>query len=138
MIQRDSDPKIDAVITTESNQDLQDFGSAFLDLIPPIMDALTKLSTVHPFVQGKACFACLSSEIVDPLPVTVVFIPFQFAYEQEKTRRDNDRFSAHHLITYKSVDSSCRKREHLFKQMTDAVQALLESMLSLIYILPRL
>ncbi|KAJ7734821.1 hypothetical protein B0H16DRAFT_1892397 [Mycena metata] len=44
-----TDPVSDAV----TNSTLQDFGDALLDLIPPLMDGLTSLSKIHPFLTDS-------------------------------------------------------------------------------------
>ncbi|KAJ7502614.1 hypothetical protein B0H11DRAFT_1989365 [Mycena galericulata] len=63
-----------AVSTIAANVVAQEVGQAILNGVPALMKSLEVLSKVHPFAAAA-------------------FLPFQFAYQQELKRRNNDRFS---------------------------------------------
>ncbi|KAJ7689602.1 hypothetical protein B0H17DRAFT_1331705 [Mycena rosella] len=63
---------VSMVKTVAANEEVKVLGNAVLKGIPVLMKTLEGLSKVHPFAAAA-------------------FLPFQFAYQQELKRRDNDR-----------------------------------------------
>ncbi|KAJ7243357.1 hypothetical protein C8J57DRAFT_1525807 [Mycena rebaudengoi] len=101
---------ITVIKTIGANEEVQMMGKSILSGIPTLMATVKAISTVHPFVA-------------------LAFLPFQFAYEQEMKRHDNEKYlhsqRANH--TQKFTYPLPRLRLSLFDSIKDVILVLRET-----------
>lgn len=73
-----------------ANDGVQAVVSGTLKQIPTLMKALEELSKANTFAACKHDSLSVLTEVSNAV-FKVAFLPFKFAYNQERKRRDNDR-----------------------------------------------